>query len=179
MLFTEFYGLKDGKSFLSWIRGFDQLPEDVLDRLYFRTSEVTKAVVEGHLGVALVQAVLLGASFSLVGLPNILFWSFVMALLGLIPIIGTALIWIPAVAYLFLTNSALAAGALLLWSLLVTSFTDDVLRPYLVDGAADIHPFLVIIGVIGGLHVFGAIGIFIGPIILGVTKTLLEIYREE
>jgi len=179
MVFTEFYSLKQGRSFLEWTKKFELFPTDIQENMYTRASEVTIAVLKGHLGVVLVEGVLLGLGFLVFGLPNPVFWGFIALLLGFIPVIGIALVYIPASIYLSFTGSGTSGVALFLWGLIVTSFTDDILRPYLVSGDTDIHPFLVIAGVIGGIHLFGFIGVFLGPIILGVGREILEVYLEE
>lgn len=178
LLFTQFYSLKEGEAFLKWTREIDLLSSKTQDRIYSRTAEATNAVLKDHLGVAFIQGILLGVAFAVIGIPNAVFWTFMLMIAGLIPLVGTVLIWAPAAIYLLITGPTFPAVLLMVWSLLATTFTDDVVRPYLVNNEA-VHPYLVVTGLIGGITVFGPIGIFLGPVILAVTKTFLEIYKPE
>lgn len=180
MLFVEFYGLKDGRRVVDWTEEFDVMPGDVQKALYRDTAETTRAVVKGHIFVAIATGLLTGIGLFAVGVPNSAFWTFIAMIAGLIPLVGTALIWVPAVVYLLLTGSVVSAVGLGLYSLVVVGgLAENFLRPYLVDEEADLHPLYILLGVVGGIGLFGVIGLFVGPIVFGVAKSLLEIYRKN
>ena len=179
MLFVEFYSLKDGKDLVEWSKKFDFLPVQVQQDLYTDTAEATKAVVKGHIFVAIITGIVTALGLFLVGIPNTFFWSFIAIIAGFIPIIGTALIWAPAAIYLLLTGSTIPALALIVYGLIIVGSVENFVRPYLVDAEAGPHPLYILLGVIGGLEIFGMIGIFVGPIIFGVTKSLLQIYQQN
>ena len=100
-------------------------------------------------------------------------------LLSIIPLIGSGLVWVPAFIYLLLLNRAGPAIFLLLYSTIVVGLTDNFLRPLLVDEDADLHPATILVGVIGGVFLLGAPGLFVGPIILGVLKSTLMVFRNN
>lgn len=179
MLFLQFYALRDGKSFVDWTREFDFMPDRLQDELYDKTSNSTWAVIKGHVFIAVAIGILSGIGLFLTGVPNPFFWTFVMVLMGFIPLIGTAFIWIPASIYLFLNGQVGMAAVLFIYSAVVSTLADNFLRPFLVDESADIHPFFIIAGVVGGIGVFGPTGLFIGPVIFGVLKSLLNMVKEE
>lgn len=178
-LFVLFYLLKDGKKFKSWLMETTPMPQDIQEELYDKTYITTWAVVKGHVLVAIAQGSIAGLGLLVVGIDSYAFWTFIMILLAFIPIVGAFLVWGPAGAYLLMTGRPYAGVFLLLWGTVVVGFTDNFLRPLLVDRKAELHPAVILIGVIGGLYVFGAAGIFMGPISLGVLKSVLEVFKNS
>jgi len=178
-LFLVYYLIKDGKEFVGWIKDVSPLPEDIEDNLIEELSFTTSAVLKGHLLVAIAQGMIAGIGLVLVGIPNAFFWTFVMVLLSIVPLIGSAFIWLPAAFYLIFSGSTFAGVALLIYGFVVVGATDNFLRPIVVDDEADLHPAVVIIGVLGGVTVFGAPGLFIGPISFGALKSALTVFIEH
>jgi len=178
-LFLVYYLIKDGVEFVEWIKDVSPLPEDIEDNLVEELSFTTSAVLKGHLLVALAQGVIAGIGLVIFGIPNAFFWTFIMVLLSIIPIIGSSLIWIPAAVYLIITGSTFSGVALLVYGFVVVGMTDNFLRPIVVDDEADLHPAVIIIGVLGGVTVFGAPGLFIGPISFGALKSALTVFIEH
>lgn len=179
MLFVQFYGLKDGRKAINWTEKFDLMPTEVQKDFYRDTARTTRAVVKGHIFVAIATGLMTGLGLFATGIPNPIFWSFISVIAGLIPIVGVALVWVPAAIYLLLTGSIIPAILLALYETLLIGTADNFLRPYLVDEDADLHPLYILLGVIGGISIFGIIGIFVGPIIFGIAKSLLNIYQEN
>ncbi|MFB6204568.1 MAG: AI-2E family transporter [Candidatus Nanohaloarchaea archaeon] len=179
MLFLMYYFIKDGETFLSWFKSVVPLPLDLQDTLYEKVRFTTWAVIKGHVLVALVQGLVAGLGLYLAGVPNYIFWTFIMLMLSFVPVIGSFLVWGPAALYLFLMNQAAAAIFLLVYGVVVVGLTDNFLRPLLVDKRAELHPATIIIGVLGGVILFGAPGLFIGPILLGVLKSALAVFKNH
>jgi predicted PurR-regulated permease PerM len=179
MLFALFYLLKDGKEFVSYLKSLAPLPKDIMDRLGSKTYNTTWAVLKGHILVAIAQGLIAGIGLWLTGVPNFAFWTFVMILLAFIPIIGAFVVWGPASLYLVTINRPIAGMVLFTYGAIVVGLTDNFLRPLLVDKSAELHPGIILIGVIGGVYVFGATGLFIGPIVFGVLKAVLEVFKNN
>lgn len=179
LVFLLYYLLKDGDRFVAWSKEVVPLPDDITDELYTRLANVTEAVVYGHLLVAVAQALLAGAGLAVAGVPNYLFWTFVMVFFGVLPIIGVFVVWGPAALYLVVTGSTTAGVALALYGATVVSITDNYLRSILVDRDTGLNPGVILIGVLGGIYAMGVIGLFVGPVIIGSLKATLNVYEES
>lgn len=178
-VFLLYYVLKDGEGFVDWSKAASPLPPDITDRLYDRLGEMTQAVVYGHLLVALVQAVLTGAGLVAVGVPNPLFWTFIMVFLGILPIVGVFLVWGPASVYLAATGEVGAGVALAVYGVSIVGLSDNYLRSYLVDRDTGLNPGVVLVGVLGGVYAMGIIGLFVGPVILGAFSATVAVYKNN
>ncbi|WP_306056123.1 AI-2E family transporter [Natronococcus wangiae] len=178
-LFLLYYLLKDGSELLAWIRDITPLPGDVQDELYDELDEVLWAVLAGHVLIAIVQGVIAGLGLVAVGIPNAAFWTVVMVILALVPLVGAPLVWGPAAVYLFLTGQPVLAVALTVYSAIVVGVADDYLRPIVVDRYAEISPAVIIVGVLGGIYAFGIMGLFFGPVVLGALIAILEVVDDN
>jgi len=120
----------------------------------------------------------LGIGFVLLDLPSPLFWSFVTSFFALIPLIGTAFVWFPAVIILLVSGAYLKSILLLLWGALLVSTIDNLIRPYLMRGKTNLPAIVIFFAVLGGVGTFGAMGIIIAPMITVFLLTLLEMYGQ-
>lgn len=179
LLFTQYYALKEGDKLVKWSKKLDVIPDDIQEALYSKTANTTHTVIEGHVITAFVSGLVAGVGLFLAGVSNIAFWTFMMMILGLIPMIGTALIWAPAGLYLLINGQIYTGGFLLVYGAAIVGSVDNFLRPFLVDEEADLHPLFIVLGVIGGIGLFGPIGIFVGPVMFGIAKSLLKVYIEN
>ncbi|MFA6553834.1 MAG: AI-2E family transporter [Patescibacteria group bacterium] len=152
---------------------------DRIDAVYAtRVVEMSKSMVKGTLLVALVQGGLAGVFLAIAGVPYVLFWTLLMIFLGVIPVIGYGFILIPIAIVLVATGGVWQGIMLILASVLIIGNIDNYLRPKLVSKQAELHPALVILGVLGGLQVFGVLGIIYGPVIMILMVTTYEMYRK-
>ncbi len=179
LVFLLFFFVRDAPRFVAWIRSRSPMPVAVTDELITRLDSITRAVLAGHVLVAIIQALLAGIGLFVLGIPNAVFWTFIMIILGLIPIIGTFVVWAPASVYLFMIDRPIAALLLFLYGSIVVGVSDDYLRPVIVDRYAHVSPSAIIIGVIGGLSVFGFMGLFIGPILIAALRESIEVYDDH
>lgn len=177
VVFTMFYVFRD----VDAIRraAFDVLP---LERgqsrvIVERTKEVLTASVYGVLVIAAVQGVLGGAMFAVLGLHSPLLWGVVMFLLSMIPMAGAFLVWVPAAVLLAVTGEWGKAIILTAWGLLVIGTIDNFLRPRLVGNRARLHELLIFFSVLGGLDVFGVLGIVLGPVTVALTLAVFDVVR--
>lgn len=177
---TMFYMFKDGDDLVRMIRRTVPLTEEQKDQLLGEMDRMTEAVLLGHVLTSTVQAIIAGIGLWAVGIPNVAFWTFIMIVLGLIPIVGNFLVWGPAGLYLiFVTGSVVPGVALLLYCAVILFAVDNWLRSVFVGGRAHIHPLIIMIGVIGGLPMFGLLGVVLGPLTLGFFTVLLRVYHED
>lgn len=143
-----------------------------------RIVNTIRGVVFGVLLVAIIQGIIAGIGMTIFGVPGSLIWGALTAVAGLVPILGTAIVLIPAILYLFFTGSTAAAIGLLIWALVFVSMIDNLIGPHLIGGRAHLHSFLVLISVLGGLAAFGSVGAIAGPTILAALLGLIELYKS-
>jgi predicted PurR-regulated permease PerM len=170
---TMYYLFRDGDQILDGVRRFVPLEDSQSEAIFARAREVISASVYGVITIATIQGTLGGLAFWFLGLPSALLWGVLMTLLSMIPITGSWLVWIPAVVYLAATGHWVKAILLAVWGALVVSTVDNFLRPRLVGQRAHLHELLVLFSVIGGLKLFGFLGIVLGPVILAIAIALL------
>jgi predicted PurR-regulated permease PerM len=176
MLFALFYFLRDGDSILVRFRHLLPFEETMTDRMLVEARELIFASVTTSLVIAGVQGILCGGSFAIVGLGSPIFWGVVMGFLSLLPVVGAWPIWIPAVIWLFSTGHAGRAVILILICGVLGGMIDNILRPVLLGGRASLNGLLVFISVLGGIAVFGVLGVVLGPIVVATTVGILDVY---
>jgi predicted PurR-regulated permease PerM len=177
-MFVLFFLLRDGARMLITVRGLIPMSEADKRRLFTHLESVIQAVIYGSGLTALVQGALLGIGFALLGLPAPVVFGVLGAILALLPVVGTPLIWGPAVVMLATQDRWVAATILLVWGILVST-VDNVLRPILVSGRARIGALTVFLGVIGGVAAFGTVGLFLGPVVLSLCLALVRFSLEQ
>lgn len=178
-VFLMYYFLKDGEKFVEWVRESTPLPSHLQDDLYQKIDQSTWAVIKGHVFVAVLQGIVAGVGLLVTGVPNSAFWTFVMVILAFIPIIGTFVVWGPASIYLFAVGRPSAGFFLAIYGFLIVSLIDNFVRPLAVDRGSDLHPAVILAGVLGGVYLFGAAGLFIGPILMGIFKSAIVVFRQN
>ena len=141
-------------------------------------SSVTRALVLGTLLTAVVQGALLGTGFAIVGLPSPVVFGVLSALASVVPFVGTALVWVPAALVLLVQGRTWAAIFFLIWSIGLVASIDNVIKPLVVSGRAGLPTFAVFLGLLGGLAAFGAIGMFLGPVIVALAIALFRFAEE-
>ena len=140
---------------------------------------VTQAVLYGQVLTAVIQGALGGLGLLICGVPNPLFWGAIMMITAFVPLLGTPLIWVPAAVGLILDGQTTRGIVLLIYGATIVMNIDNFLRPRLVSGRSKVHPVLILIGVLGGLRVFGFIGMLVGPLILAVLVALIKFYEQN
>jgi predicted PurR-regulated permease PerM len=178
MLFALFFMLRDGEAMSRGLR--DRLPfaSHDSDRLLHDTRDLVIASVGAGLVVAIVQGVIGGLAFWLVGIGAPAFWGVLTGFCSLIPVVGAALVWVPAAIFLLLSGEVGRGVILIVVGALGISMADNLLRPLILSGRTSVSGLVIFFGLLGGVAAFGFIGLVIGPIILVTTGTLLEMLRH-
>jgi predicted PurR-regulated permease PerM len=140
--------------------------------------KVSRSVLVGGVAVAVLQGVVGGIGLALVGIPA-LFWGAVMVFAALVPVVGTGLVWVPAVISLALTDEWRSAVFLGLWCGILVTGIDSILRPIILRGGARVPLLFIFMAILGGVHAFGVPGLLYGPMILGLVAAMLDMYAEE
>ncbi|MGE5414395.1 MAG: AI-2E family transporter [Syntrophomonadaceae bacterium] len=177
-LFVLFFFFRDGDALaarLIRIIPFDGRRKEKLER---HLENVTRAVVFGTVVTALVQGILLGIGFWITGVPSPVVFGALTAVASFVPLVGTALVWVPAALYLWAQGVLWKTLFLVIWSLAIVGTADNFLRPLLVSGKSQVGTLTVFFGALGGLAAFGFVGLFLGPVILALVLALLEFVDE-
>jgi predicted PurR-regulated permease PerM len=177
--FLLFFFLRDKDYILDTLQSLLPLAHVESAQVMHKVRDMISAVVYGTLVVALVQGTLGGLMFWWLGLPAPLLWGAVMALVAVLPILGAAIVWIPAAAYLLIEGHWEKAIALALWGSVVIGLIDNLLYPLLMKNRLAMHTVPVFIAAMGGIFAFGATGIVLGPLILAVAIALLDVWRRR
>jgi predicted PurR-regulated permease PerM len=178
VVFTMFYLFRDGDRLRDAV--YEMLPLERVQShsITIRTRDVIAATLYGVLVIAAIQGTLGTFIFWVLGMPSPLLWGVVMFFLSMIPMAGSFLVWIPAAVFLAVTGSLLKAAILVGWGILVIGTIDNFLSPRLVGKRARLHELLIFFSVLGGLQVFGVLGLVLGPVVVAITLALIEMVRE-
>ncbi len=178
MLFLLFFFLRDGTKMFDRLQRLIPVPEEHREQLFDHLSSVTRGVFYGIGLTAIFQGILIGIGFTIAGLPSPVVFGVLAGILALLPAGGAAIVWIPAVLYLAAMGRWGMFIFLLIWGV-ITSTSDNFLRPILVSRYAPVSAFMVFVGVVGGIGAFGAIGIVVGPVFLALVAAILEYFDEK
>jgi len=176
--FILYYLLVNDKRFINQIKSMLPFNEKNKTKILDEFGNVTKATVIGSILIAIVQGTMLWIGFHVLGIKGALFWGFVTAVLSLVPVIGSPIIWGPGALFLFLSGDPTKGFLLIIWGILIT-FVDNIIRPITNKKYGKIHPLTSILGVFIGVAQFGFIGILVGPLLLSYFLLLCKIYKEE
>lgn len=178
-LFTLYSLLRSGDTLVAWLRRVVPLDPPVADELLSRADNMLWAAVVGNVIVAAVQAVLTLLAFVVIGFDNIVFWGVVTFGLSLLPIIGASVVWIPAVGYLLFVGAIPQAAGLFVFGAVVISGSDNIVRPLAMRRGAELDTGSLVLGIFGGVALFGFIGLFVGPVVLGLAKATVDLLVAE
>jgi predicted PurR-regulated permease PerM len=179
LFFTLFYFLIDGKKALRYIIDLSPLKDKHDKLLIEKFTSISRATLKGTFVVGIIQSILGGIAFFVVGIPSPVIWTLVMLLFSVIPMVGTAIIWVPAGIILLAVGQVWQGAFLLAFGSLIIASIDNILRPKLVGKDTQMHPLLIFFATLGGIALFGISGFVIGPIIISLFVALAEIYHSE
>lgn len=172
-----FFMTHDGHRAIDFVRDILPLSVEAKDAFFLRAKQMLYAIFYGIILTAGIQGALGAFGWHYVGLGNPVLFGALMFLLAMLPFVGTPLVWVPGVIYLFANGDTKSAIILLVWSLLVVSSIDNLLRPLFISEGSKAHMLLIFVGVLGGLSAWGFLGLFMGPLVLSVAYFLAQLYR--
>jgi predicted PurR-regulated permease PerM len=178
MLFALFFMLRDGDRLGRELRNLLPLPPEQRDRLMRETHDLVIASVGAGLLVAATQGLVGGLAFWLLGIGAPVFWGLMIAFCSLLPVVGAALVWVPAALWLVLSGHLWAGAIMVVVGVLGISMVDNILRPLLLSGNTSVSGLVIFFGLLGGMSAFGFIGLVLGPIILVTTGNLLKMFAN-
>lgn len=177
-LIGSFYFFRDGKELLQVVIKASPLPDHEDEIILARLVRAIRAVATGTVLVALIQGSLVAIGFTFFGIERAILFGSVASVGALMPGIGTSIVTAPAIIYLFFTGEVVSGVGLLIWSILIVGLVDNLIGPYLMSRGNNMHPFIILIAVLGGLSLMGPIGFIIGPVVVTLFLVLLEIYNQ-
>ena len=177
-VFTMYYLFRDGDRIFYVMLEVVPLNAAETRQIFDRTREVIHASVYGVIVIAMVQGTLGGLAFAALGLPSAVVWGVAMFFLSMVPMVGSSVIWAPTAIYLAMSGHWGKALALALWGALVIGTVDNFLRPKLVGERAGLHELLIFFSVLGGLQIWGPLGLVLGPVMIAVTLALFDIFKR-
>jgi predicted PurR-regulated permease PerM len=177
-LIGSFYFFRDGREFMQLIIKASPLPDSEDQVIFDRMAKAVRAVATGTILIALIQGTLVAVGLTLAGVPRGILWGSLSSVGALMPGIGTSIVTVPAVIYLFSVGNTVSAIGLTVWAVLIVGLVDNFLGPYLISRNNNMHPFIILISVLGGIGLFGPIGFIVGPVVVTLFIVLLEIYNQ-
>lgn len=177
-MFVLFTLLRDGEQFLTWLRAVVPVSDPVQGELLRELDALMWASVIGNVAVAGIQAILLGIGLALLGVPGVVFLTVATFVLTLLPLIGAFGVWIPVSLYLFAIGRPTAAVLLFVFGFVV-SVSDFYLRPVIINRSGALNVAVIVVGIFGGIVLFGAMGLFVGPVVLGGSKVVLDLFAHH
>ena len=177
--FALFFFFRDRQEFLRGIRHLVPLSDEETDEIFKRVNDTLYATLYGVVAVSIAQGTLAGLMFWILGIPAPVLWGLAMSVLALVPFLGAWIIWLPAAAYLALEGSWIKSLILLGWGLSAVALIDNFLYPIIVGDRLRLHTLIIFISLVGGVGLFGAAGIVLGPLTLALTVALFDIWRKR
>ena len=178
VVFTMYYFFRDSERIRHALHDVVPLEPHQSHHIFERTREVIGASIYGVLVIAAIQGTLGGLAFWFLGLKSPLMWGAVMFLLSMIPLVGSTIVWVPTALFLLATGHWFKGTFLIIWGAGVIAMVDNLLRPRLVGGRTRLHELIGFFSVLGGLQVFGILGLVVGPVVVAVTLALLDVFRQ-
>lgn len=179
ILLIIFYFLKDGAEWRKAIIVLSPLGDKDDEQIIRKLAQAVNGVIKGSLFIAIIQGALLGLGLWFFGIPNGALWGVVAAITSLIPTLGTSLVSIPAIIFLFVTGNTVAAIGLLIWAVVMVGTIDNFLGPLIVGQKIHVSSLLILFSVLGGISLLGPVGVLVGPLTVSLLYTLISIYRNE
>ena len=179
MVIALFFFFRDGDMYYRTALEILPFTDEQKASITKKLSGTFSAVINGIFLVALLQGIVTGIGFAIFGIPFYVLWGFLAFILALLPVVGAAAVWLPGAIYLLLTGQTLNGFLLAIWGLLFVSTPDNFLKPILIGKQAKIPVFFLFLGILGGIKVYGVLGILFGPLIVTLVMVFIQIYRVE
>ncbi len=179
MIVSIFYILKNSTDWKKTILAISPLSDENTNEIMLNIKNSVNNVLRGTLFIAVVQGLLTSIGFAIFNVPNPALWGIVAAIASFIPSVGTALVSMPAVVYLYFNGVHINALGLLIWSVLLIGMVDNVLSPYMISKNTEVSSIFTLFSILGGIALLGPIGILIGPLSLGLLYNLVSIYKKQ
>jgi len=176
--FTFFFSLRDKEQLITYVKSLLPFSKDVEKKLFDYSKEITFSVIYGQVIIGILQGIITGAGFFIFRVPNALLFTSFAVVASIIPMLGPVFIWVPIVIYLILAGNTSAAVGVTIFGL-IASTVDNFLRPIIISRRTRVPPSIIVVGMVGGIFLFGVLGLILGPLILSYLLIILELYRKK
>jgi predicted PurR-regulated permease PerM len=173
-----FYLLKEGENLKKWIFNLISLEPKYEDLIMREMGAIVSSVVKGTIVIALIQGIVAGVGFAIFNLPSSAFWGSLVVVASLVPLVGAWIVLTPAIIYLFLAGQIASGIGLAIWSIVIVTFVYNILAPQLMGRGNKVHPYIILLSVLGGIALFGPMGLLMGPFVIAFLLSLLKIYPD-
>ena len=178
ILFSFFFVLRDKEELIEYIKSLIPFSKDVENRLFKSSKDLTISILYGQIVLGMIQGIIAGIGFFIFGVSNPLLLTILAMLAGVLPIIGTAIVWVPVVIYLFVAGNTMSALGVVLFGL-TSSIIESLFKPIFISRRAKMNSSLILFGMVGGMFLFGLLGVILGPLILAYLFIIIEAYRDK
>ena len=178
VFFTFFFIIRDKDQFVIYVKNLLPFERHIKEKLFKSSRDITFSVIYGQVAIGALQGLIVGTGFFIFGVNNALLLTLLAVIAGIFPIIGTTIVWLPVVIYLFIAGNAFTAVGITFFGV-ISNFIDNIIRPIFVSRLTKMHPLPILIGMIGGFLFFGIIGFILGPLIIAYVFIMIEIYRGK
>lgn len=175
---TFFFVLRDWKGLLEYIKSVLPFSDSIEKKLFKSSKDITLSVIYGQILIGSLQGLIVGIGFFIFGVPNFLFATILAILAGIFPIVGTTIVWLPIMIFLFIAGNNFQAIGVAAFGI-VAMMIDNIVRPLIISKRARMHPLLILVGMIGGFLLFGILGFILGPLVIAYAIIIMEIYRGK
>ena len=178
MVFSIFFFLRDGPEFLGKTRNYMPFSEIQKDRLVKQIRDIVISTIYGGVAVSIIQGTIAGIAFFFLGISTPVVWGLATSIASFVPLLGAAAIWVPATGYLFLTGAVLKGFILAIIGLFGISLVDNILKPIIIGGRTKMPILVIFFSVLGGIKLLGLIGLIMGPLVIALFISVIEIFRS-
>lgn len=178
-IFTMFYILKDGEKWREGLTKVLPLSTKNTDEILSSLKDSINRILRGSFFIAIIQGVLAWIGLWIFGVPNPALWGVVAGMASFVPTLGTSIVFVPSILFLFFTGMQIQALGLLLWSVALVGMIDNLLSPYIISKNTEIPSIFILFSILGGISLMGPVGLIIGPLVLSLLYSLVSIYRKE
>ncbi|OGJ19017.1 hypothetical protein A3K73_07770 [Candidatus Pacearchaeota archaeon RBG_13_36_9] len=179
ILFVFFFGLRDGEEFIAYLQSLSPLSKESEKKVFQQFKDITYSVIYGNILVGVIHGLVAGIALFILGIPNAVILTLLAVFFSVIPLLGPWLVWVPVDIYLFSAGRTTAAVGLLIYGLVVISWIDNIIRPLIVSRRTKINSAIILVSMVGGLFVFGVLGLILGPLIISYLILIIEIFRNK
>ena len=177
VIFTFYFALRDQEYFIVYIKSLLPFSKEIENKLFNTSRDLASSVIYGQVIVGIIQGLIIGVGFFIFKVPNALFLTLFACLTSIIPMLGPFVVWVPVSFYVIIAGNNFFAFGIIIFGL-IASTIDNILRPLIVSKRANLPTFLILIGMVGGLFMFGILGFILGPLILAYLIIIIEIFRK-